>query len=95
MATQETTSAPGLDNDERITRTVLAGEACAEIEALCSVLIRELQGVGPEDYGLRGLVLRIKALNSVSLSVLGDDDNRETADMHQVVYGTRPEAEHV
>jgi hypothetical protein len=83
-ATEKTTSAPAPSD----ARTGLAREATAEIESLCTVLLRELSNVGPEDYALRGMVIRVKDLNSVVMSVVCDDDARDTEEMHHAVHGT-------
>ena len=92
MATKKTNTTQAQDQD---LRKSLAYEAAGEIEGLLGMLRREIANDGDQVDMIVGTTLRrIKALNSVVLSVLGDDDGRDTAEMYEVVCGEPMEASH-
>lgn len=70
--------------EQKAERAELALHAAYEVEMVARHLNGELQ---PEYQHLRALVVRVLKLNSVVMSVLGDDDGRETEDMRRVVEG--------
>ena len=72
-------------------RTELAREASGEIMCIGKMLAREENHDG-FDAILRGALQRIQALSSVCLSVTGGDDERTTAEMHQVIFGSQLKA---
>ena len=90
MATQKTTT----PKDEA-TRMSLAHEASGDIEALVGMMRREL-AAEPAQLGaiLCNTLLRVLALNSVIMSVIGGDDTRSTAEMFEVIHGEPMEAIH-
>jgi hypothetical protein len=66
-------------------RADLALNATYEIEVVVEMLKQNL----PADMnclGLACLVRRVQDLNSVIMSALGTDDNRETEEMRKVVF---------
>ena len=68
-------------------REELALHAACEVEMVARHLNGELPMEQPEYQHLRALVVRVLKLNSVVMSVLGDDDGREIEDMRRVVEG--------
>lgn len=70
-------------------RITAARNASGEIEAILNMLQRERALDTPEfdRFLLPTMLRRIHALNSVVMSVLADDDDRETEELEQVVYG--------
>lgn len=69
------------DKDERLR---LALESSWQIEAIAGLINKELPDMA-ECVPLRVLVKRIDALNGVIMSALGDDENRATEEMTEVV----------
>lgn len=61
--------------------------ATYEVDAIARHLNANLPMEQPEYQHLRSLVIRIFDLNSVVMSVLGDDDERSTAEISRVVDG--------
>jgi len=72
-------------------RERIALEAVWEIDMLAHTVAR-IEGSEGEELVRRGLVIRIRQLTSVAMSHLSGetDARRETAEMHEVVYGQRP-----
>lgn len=70
-------------------RQALALDAAGQIEALVGMLKREQEQDSSEFgyYLLPPMLQRIKAVNSVILSVLGGDDGRKTEEMREVIHG--------
>ncbi len=69
--------------DERI---ALARDASGESMCLIAMLQREAQMEG-FDAVLRGALIRLQALASITLSISGGDDGRTTGEMREVIYG--------
>ncbi len=67
-------------------RKRIAAQATYEIEAITRTL-RRLEDTDLNWLLMRGLFLRIEALNSVAMSVVGGDDGRALDDMEEAVYG--------
>lgn len=67
-------------------RKTLALHATYEMESI-GLHLKENLPTELEYRHLRCMVLRILELNSVSMSVMGGDDGRETEDMRRVVEG--------
>ena len=78
-------------------RVDLAYYAAAEIHMLARVLKREREHLGEIDFAtlLSTTTTRIADLASIGLSALGNDENRETAEMHEVVHLEPLEASNV
>ncbi|MFZ4478661.1 MAG: hypothetical protein ACOYNZ_02065 [Rhodoferax sp.] len=71
-------------------RHTLALDVAGEIEASVNMLIREMQANSDAhsfDLILNTTLRRIRAVNSVSISVLSGDDDRTTEEMQEVVHG--------
>lgn len=70
-------------------RQRLALDAAGQIEALVGMLKREQEQDSSEfeHYLLPPMLQRLKAVNSVILSVLGGDDCRKTEEMREVIHG--------
>ncbi len=68
-------------------RLRIALHATYEVDAIARHLNANLPMEQPEYQHLRSLVIRIFDLNSVVMSVLGDDDCRCTAEMRGVLDG--------
>ena len=74
-----------LSDDQKRERASLALDATYEIEAVLTMVKRAL----PADancIGIACLIRRIEDLNSVVMSALGADDNRDTEEMRAVVH---------
>lgn len=83
MATEKTTT-PAADD---IARGQIACDAAGEIEALVGMLRREIDNDCDQLLTIvQSTLRRIKDLNSVVLSVLADDANRDSDEMCEVVY---------
>jgi hypothetical protein len=67
--------------------------AAGEIEVLGRMLRREQSEDGFETL-LNGSLIRLDALAGVLLSINGNDDGREWAEMHEVVFGEPLEVSH-
>lgn len=72
-------------------REWVAAQASYEIESIAMTL-EELDDTESSWLLMRGLFLRISALNSVVMSVTGGDDTRQIAEMRAVVFGARKTA---
>lgn len=70
-------------------RRDLANDAAGQIEALTDMLVREHAHASSEfsHHLLPQMLQRIKAVNSVILSVLGGDDERPTEELREVIHG--------
>lgn len=68
----------------------LAYDASGQIEAIANLLLREKDSATEEFENriLPPMLRRLKGLNSVILSALGDDNTRATTEMHAVVHGS-------
>lgn len=90
MATNETTTL-----NDQAARISLAHGASNDIEALVGMMRREIFSE-PDQLNaiLLNTLMRVRDLNSVVMSVVGGDDDRSTAEMHEVVLGERMEASH-
>lgn len=76
-----------------VVRRQMCVYAAGEIEAIGRMLRREQDEDGFESV-LNGSLIRIDALASVLLSINGDDEGREWAEMHRVVFGEPLEVVH-
>lgn len=75
-------------------REEIGVSATFEASALLEMLGRE-RGNDGFDLVLHSALARLKDLNSVAMSVLsGDDEKRETSEMHAVVFGKTMEVGH-
>lgn len=77
---------PTLGTGSAADRKQIAAEATYEIESIVRVL-RRLEDTTSNWVLMRGMFLRIEALNDVAVSVLCGDDGRTIKDMQEVVYG--------
>lgn len=69
-------------------RIEIARQASGQVESLLYMLHRESQGTDwSTDAAFESTLVRIKQLNSVMMSMLSNDDLRETKDMRKVVHG--------
>lgn len=83
MATNEATT--GEQMSERLS---IAHQATGDIEALIGMMRREIATDADQLDVILDLALhRIKELNSVVMSAVGDDSGRDTEEMHRVVFG--------
>ena len=72
--------------EQKAERDVLALKCTYEIDAISMHLRDNLPS--ELEYGhLRCMVLRILELNSITMSVTGFDDTRETEDMRRILEG--------
>lgn len=78
---------PHFSKDQETERLDAALRATCEVDAIARHLNANLPMEQPEYQHLRSLVIRIFDLNSVVMSVLGDDDCRSTAEMRGVLDG--------
>lgn len=71
-------------------RVELASQATHQIESLLYALRRELNEVNDsvDTTLMMTVVIRLKALNSVAMSMLDNDAFRETSEMKKVVLGS-------
>ncbi len=67
-------------------RNLIAHEAATGADALLRMLQREVGNDG-FDFLLEQVLIRALELNSVVLSVLGGDDDRDTHEMNNRVHG--------
>lgn len=75
-------------------RQAIGADATYEIESIVAAM-QGLEDTTANWYLMRGLILRIEALNDVAMSVLNGDDGREASDMLAVIYGRNSkEADH-
>lgn len=72
--------------EQKAKREELALFATYEIESV-SMHLRDNLPTEPEYLFLHCMVLRILELNSVAMSVLGGEHDRDTAEMRRVVEG--------
>ena len=72
---------------EKAERQQAALSATFEMDAIARHLNGELPMEQPEYQHLRSLVVRIQQLNSVVMSVLGDDTDRSASELCNVVEG--------
>ena len=84
---RQTDTAAGHRAAERVR---LAAQATHQIESLLYALRRELnhEDASPDTTLMMSMVIRLKELNSVAMSMLDDDDLRETTEMKDVVWGS-------
>lgn len=73
--------------EQQAERLDVALTASYEMEAISRHLNANLPMEQPEYLHLRALVVRVLHLNSVVMSVLGGDDDRETEEMRGVTGG--------
>lgn len=70
-------------------RVRVAAQATHQIESLLYAFRRELKDTEtPDTTLLMSMTVRLKELNSVAMSMLDNDEVRETAEMRQVVQGS-------
>ena len=74
-------------DQEQSERQRAALSATFEMDAIARRLNGELPMEQPEYQHLRALVVRIQQLNSVVMSVLGDDKDRNARELGAVVEG--------
>ena len=74
-------------DQEQSERQRAALSATFEMDAIARHLNGELPMEQPEYQHLRSLVVRIQQLNSVVMSVLGDDTDRSARELCTVVEG--------
>lgn len=90
MAAKKTTTATAAAE-----RAGIALNACYEIEAMLSHLLTQIPKDDKcDDLVWKTLLRRAKQLNSVVMSVHGGEDDRETAEMYEVVTGEPMEVAH-
>ena len=78
---------------DQTAREEIAWHALCQFDALLDMLRRERGNDGFGDVFLSTLI-RLKTLNRVVLSVIGDDDLCETNEMCEIVYGEAKEVAH-
>lgn len=85
-ATHRMTAKTGHWSAERVR---VAAQATYQIESLLYALRRELNSNDtPDTHLLMSMTVRLKELNSVAMSMLDNDEVRETAEMRVVVQGS-------
>ncbi len=77
---------PAFTPEEQAQRLNCALEATYEIESISRHLAQNLPNDADQLF-LRGLVLRLNQLNSIAISVLGNDNSRDTDDMQKTLTG--------
>ena len=77
---------PQLSTQEKARRLHCALEATYEIDSIARHLAKNLPS-DTEQIFYRGLLLRVIELNSLAISVLGDDDSRATSEMNKILTG--------
>lgn len=77
---------PTFNPEEQAQRLSCALEATYEIESISRHLAQNLPDDADQLF-LRGLVLRLNQLNSIAISVLGNDDSRDTNEMQKTLTG--------
>lgn len=74
-----------LTAEDKSTRLQLAFDATAEIEGI-TVLLKEVLSTDLDSLPIRALVRRVHELNSVIMSVVGGEDDRDFSEMKSVVH---------
>jgi hypothetical protein len=90
MAGTAVTGTSALPSD----RVALVREASFELEILLKHLRDNPIGtqIDGHEFLVRGITSRAIDLNGVILSVVDGDDERDTAEMHRLVFGRSPES---
>jgi hypothetical protein len=78
----------GRDHPDKAERTEMAVEAIADANSLARTLqlLLTMDDSAYEEARM-ALAMRIEALTSIALSTFGGDDNRQTAEMREVLAG--------